>query len=90
MTVLQMSPPRALRDDAAPKPAMKLRVSVSVMDAPSVTRTFQVADRLVIGRDPDADLSLDDCLISRRHAVLHAVDGELEVEDTSSNGTLIA
>ena len=45
--------------------------------------------RLIIGRQ-DSDLLLDDPQVSRRHAVVRAVDGELEVEDLgSANGTFV-
>jgi len=54
-----------------------------------------VTGELVIGRQ-DADLVLDDERVSRRHAVVRAVEGGLEIEDlhsangTSVNGTAIA
>jgi pSer/pThr/pTyr-binding forkhead associated (FHA) protein/S1-C subfamily serine protease len=50
---------------------------------------FPVVTELVIGRH-DADLLLDDPQVSRRHAVVRAVDGALEIEDSgSANGTFV-
>jgi pSer/pThr/pTyr-binding forkhead associated (FHA) protein/S1-C subfamily serine protease len=52
-------------------------------------RRFPVVSELVIGRE-DADLLLDDPQVSRRHAVVRAVDGGLEIEDLgSANGTSV-
>ena len=84
MTVLQMSSPRAPRDQN-----VKVRIVVSTPSAAPVVHTFRIADRVVIGRDPAADLNLDDTLVSRRHAILHAQGDALEIEDASSNGTLV-
>jgi serine protease Do len=48
-----------------------------------------VIGELVIGRQ-DADLVLDDDRVSRRHAVVRAVRGGLEIEDLhSANGTAV-
>jgi hypothetical protein len=44
----------------------------------------------IIGRSPECQLTLDDPLVSRRHAVLHVVDGDVTVEDIGSrNGLLV-
>ena len=46
--------------------------------------------RMVVGRDPAADLVLDGTGVSRRHAVLTCDEDRLEVEDQGSrNGTLV-
>jgi len=46
--------------------------------------------RLVVGRAGDADISIDDAAVSRRHAVFHA-GPPLEVEDLgSANGTFVS
>lgn len=43
-----------------------------------------------IGRSADCQLSLDDPLVSRRHALLHVKDNEVLVEDAGSrNGVLV-
>jgi serine protease Do len=62
---------------------------VVVTRGPLAGRCYAVGSELVIGR-LDADLQLDDPQVSRRHAVLRAIDGELEVEDLgSANGTFV-
>jgi pSer/pThr/pTyr-binding forkhead associated (FHA) protein/S1-C subfamily serine protease len=62
---------------------------VVVMRGPLAGRCYPVATELLIGRQ-DADLLLDDPQVSRRHAVVRAIDGELEVEDlASANGTFV-
>jgi len=50
-----------------------------------------VGDRpLMIGRDPDCDIVLDDPAISKKHAQLLLVDGEYMVRDQNShNGTFV-
>jgi putative serine protease PepD len=48
------------------------------------------AQEIIIGREPPADLILEDAGISRRHARLTRVDGRLELADLGSrNGTLL-
>lgn len=48
------------------------------------------ARELVVGRDADADLVLDDATVSRRHAVLAVAAGRVTVEDLgSSNGSFV-
>jgi pSer/pThr/pTyr-binding forkhead associated (FHA) protein len=62
---------------------------IVVTRGPLAGRCYPVESELVIGRQ-DADLLLDDPQVSRRHAVVRAIDGELEVEDlASANGTFI-
>jgi pSer/pThr/pTyr-binding forkhead associated (FHA) protein len=44
-----------------------------------------------VGRHPDADIFLDDVTVSRRHALLTAVEGRLLLTDQGSlNGTYVA
>lgn len=44
----------------------------------------------IIGRSPDADITLDDETVSRRHADLRGDRGSIELEDRgSSNGTTL-
>jgi serine protease Do len=60
-----------------------------VTNGPLAERRFVIGDGLIIGRQ-DSDLLLDDPQVSRRHAAVRAVDGELEVEDLgSANGTFV-
>ena len=52
-------------------------------------RRFEVDTRLLVGR-VDADLTIEDELVSRRHAEIRAVAGALEIEDRGSlNGTWV-
>ena len=66
-----------------------LLVVIEPFEAPIITRTLSVNGELVIGRDASADLTLGGALVSRRHAVVRGVQGGLEIEDISSNGTLV-
>ena len=54
-------------------------------------RILEVRDLpAVIGRSPDADLTIDDETVSRRHADLRGDRGSIELEDRgSSNGTTL-
>jgi FHA domain/zinc-ribbon domain len=47
-------------------------------------------DRMTLGRNPDAEIFLDDVTVSRNHAVLVERDGGFYVEDLGSlNGTFV-
>jgi pSer/pThr/pTyr-binding forkhead associated (FHA) protein len=47
-----------------------------------------LASRITIGRDPDNSISLDDVMVSRKHAVIQKVKDAYFVEDLgSTNGT---
>lgn len=56
-----------------------------------VGQTFSLdADEVLIGRDPDNDIFLDDVTVSRRHAVIKNGPLGLELVDTGSlNGTYV-
>jgi class 3 adenylate cyclase/ABC-type transport system involved in cytochrome c biogenesis ATPase subunit len=58
---------------------------------PLAGQRFSVESQLVTGRvGADADLTIDDPLISRRHAVIRLAAGVLEIEDLGSlNGTWV-
>ncbi len=46
--------------------------------------------RIMIGRDDDNDLQLESEFVSRHHALMFCMDGEVRVEDLNSfNGTLV-
>ena len=48
------------------------------------------AGQFVIGRTPDCQLSLDDPLVSRRHALFEVSNGQVSVEDLNSrNGVIV-
>ena len=66
-----------------------LRVVIERPDMPVTTRTLTVEGELSVGRDPDAGLMLDDALVSRRHVLIRTANSGLEVEDVSSNGTIL-
>ena len=54
-------------------------------------RTLQPGPAYWIGRDPEADIVVDEPLVSWRHAVLRIADGRWLLEDTNStNGTFAA
>ena len=45
---------------------------------------------ITIGRDPGCDITIDDKMISRRHAILKIyMTGKMELVDMSSNGTFV-
>ncbi|HUQ23630.1 MAG TPA: FHA domain-containing protein [Gaiellaceae bacterium] len=58
-------------------------------EGPLAGRRVDVGEELVIGR-ADADLTIDDEEVSRRHAVVRPGDGAIEIEDLGSrNGTYV-
>jgi pSer/pThr/pTyr-binding forkhead associated (FHA) protein len=49
-----------------------------------------IASRISIGRDAENTISLDDVLVSRRHAVIQKVKDDYFIEDLgSTNGTFL-
>lgn len=55
------------------------------------SRYFLDREETRIGRHPDADIMLDDVTVSRRHAILTAVDDKIVMTDQGSlNGTYVA
>jgi len=62
-----------------------------VVRAQGSGRTLQAGPAYLIGRDPEADIVVDEPLVSWRHAVLRIADGRWLLEDTNStNGTFAA
>jgi hypothetical protein len=58
-------------------------------EGPLAGQRISVETQLVVGR-VDGDLTIDDPLVSRRHAVIRVAAGVLEVEDLGSlNGTWV-
>jgi hypothetical protein len=48
------------------------------------------SDRVTIGRAPSSDVFLDDVTVSREHAIVERVDGEVRLRDQGSlNGTYV-
>ena len=63
--------------------------SLLVTEGPLAGRRLQVDSVLVLGRG-NADLVIEDGLISRRHALIRAVEDAFELEDLDSlNGTFV-
>ena len=62
---------------------------LTVKSGPAAGRSMPIDADIVIGR-ADADLTIDDSELSRRHVVLRPVDGGVEIQDlNSTNGTLV-
>jgi predicted component of type VI protein secretion system len=63
--------------------------SLTVSSGPGVGQSLEVEQEVVIGRE-NADLTIDDPEISRRHAVIRPIERGVEVEDLGSlNGTFV-
>jgi hypothetical protein len=62
-----------------------------VRKGPEVGERFYIdRPRLTIGRDPASDIFLNDITVSREHAVLESVGGDVTVSDAGSlNGTYV-
>jgi len=87
----------------APETETENRSSTTVHPAPERIMTYKLRvvppdrdpydadfddDTVLIGRSPEADLTIDDQAVSRRHARLRVTDSEVYLEDLSShNGT---
>jgi pSer/pThr/pTyr-binding forkhead associated (FHA) protein len=67
-----------------------MSLTLEIVEGPGAGRSLQVASPIVIGRDPDVDLTLDDGQASRQHARLTPRDIDVLVEDLgSTNGTFV-
>ena len=63
---------------------------ISTRGAVSGSRYLLDEDEITVGRDPRADILLDDSTVSRSHAVLRRVNGAYSVIDAGSlNGTYV-
>ena len=63
--------------------------SLVVKDGPLAGRRFAIESQLVVGR-LNADITIEDPLISRRHAFVRPADDSIEIEDLGSlNGTWV-
>lgn len=63
--------------------------TLTVKSGPAAGRSLPIDGEVVIGRE-DADLTIDDQELSRRHAVLRPAGRGVEIEDLGSmNGTLV-
>ena len=63
---------------------------ISTRGAVSGSRYLLDEDEITVGRDPRADILLDDSTVSRQHAVFRRVSGQYSVIDAGSlNGTYV-
>ena len=65
--------------------------SLTVLKGAYEGETFRLTSfPLIIGRDPECDLFLNNMTVTRKHALLEAIDGEVVITDLNSlNGTWI-
>src|SRR5262245_5346481 len=69
---------------------MPARLTVHFPSRPARVVPLPDGREMVVGRDPDCDVVLDDDRVSRRHAVLVSEDAAWSVTDLASkNGTLV-
>lgn len=65
-------------------------VNLEIVDGPGAGRQISLDRPIEIGRDPSADVVLDDDLVSRRHARVAPLNGTAVVEDLGSrNGSFV-
>lgn len=63
---------------------------ISTRGAVSGSRYLLDQDQVSVGRDPKADILLDDSTVSRTHAIFKKVPSGFQVQDTGSlNGTYV-
>lgn len=54
------------------------------------SQVYRLQDKTLVGRDPECDISIDDSLLSRKHAKLYIEGDHLRVVDLgSANGTFL-
>lgn len=64
--------------------------SLAIVEGPGAGRRVNVEARLLVGRDPAADVVIEDPEMSARHAAFLPADGGVTVEDVgSTNGTFV-
>ena len=79
----------ALRGDTTVFSERRPEARIVVNNGPSTGESHAVLTEMVIGRQ-DADLVLDDTQVSRHHALIRWVHGELQLDDLrSTNGTRV-
>lgn len=82
LTEQDLSTIARLNDDSA--------LLISARGALSGSRYLLDQDEVTVGRDPHADILLDDNTVSRRHAVFQRAGGRFYVHDAGSlNGTYV-
>lgn len=61
-----------------------------VVAGPTPGQVYSLGQETIIGRDPTADIQIDDSAVSRRHVRILVRDGVQNVEDLgSANGTIV-
>jgi pSer/pThr/pTyr-binding forkhead associated (FHA) protein len=64
--------------------------TIEIVEGPGAGKQVRLTGPMVIGRDPAADIMLDDVQASRRHArIIPAQDGVFVEDLDSTNGTLV-
>ncbi len=83
-------PERAPDDAGAPVPTRVLKVRLSLKGRPIKSFRFK-QEAVMVGRDPDADIFLDNPGVSRHHLrIVSGARGYYEVEDQgSANGSIL-
>lgn len=78
------------QSDAGPAPPPAPVPTLVLRGEDGAARTVEVKGEVVVGRDPDADVVIDDDFASGRHARFRISGGRPVVEDLgSTNGTLL-
>lgn len=63
---------------------------LTIKEGPGPGRSIEIGDREVVLGRTEGDLTISDPEVSRRHAVVRAAEGMLEIEDLDSlNGTFV-
>jgi pSer/pThr/pTyr-binding forkhead associated (FHA) protein len=66
------------------------RLLLEIVEGPGAGRQVALTGPVVVGRDAEADVVLDDARVSRRHARIRPQEGRAVVEDLESrNGTFV-
>ena len=66
------------------------RLLLEIVEGPGAGRQVTLTGPVVVGRDAEADVVLDDARVSRRHARITPQQGRAVVEDLASrNGTFV-
>lgn len=78
---------------APPAPALDVEISTGIeltVSSAGTIKTYRFGRRVLVGRASNADLRLDDPLVSRLHARIEMRDDGVYVEDLGSrNGTRV-
>ncbi|MEA2476577.1 MAG: hypothetical protein QOC87_776 [Actinomycetota bacterium] len=68
----------------------EMELAIEIIEGPQAGRLVPLERDLSIGRSDDSDVTLDDDLVSRKHAVISVTDDGAWIKDVGSlNGTFI-